>query len=144
MKRKGIGMEDSPFMVLAAIAVMLMAVWMGITAMASFVEGNERQAAVDASLELYKRARLVSLGYDGSSDRVTVRIPLGYGVSIDGAVVAFGGVVNGSLENATQLTQPMVLQGVGIKGGESSLIGNGTYEALITYSTEDDRVIISW
>ena len=144
MKHKGFGVEDSPFMILAAVAVMLLVVWIGINIMASFVEGNEKQAATDASIEIYKRARLVSLGYDGSSERVSVSIPGGYAVSVDSSIVALKGVENGTRENTTQLTEPMSVQGIDIMGEESNLISAGEHDVLLTYSAKDGTVFVSW
>ncbi len=136
------GTEDAPFMVLAAVMVMLLVTWMGINVMASFVAGNERQAAVDASTEIYKRARLVSLGYDGSSERVSVSIPNGYAVLVDGSVVAIS-VVGESLVNLTRLTVPMSVQGVDIVG-DSDAIGSGTHDVSLVYLAEDGKVVVSW
>lgn len=143
MKRKGFGAEDAPFMVLAAVAVMMVVTWIGINAMASFVNGNERQAAVDASTEIYKRAKLASLGYDGSSERVTVSIPRGYAVILSGSIVAVS-TISGPVENSTELTEPMRLQGVDIAGNGSDAIGEGMHDVLLTYSAKDAKVIASW
>jgi hypothetical protein len=131
-------------MVLAAVTVMLLVTWMGINVMASFVAGNERQATVDASTEIYKRARLVSLGYNGSSERVSVSIPNGYAVLVNDSIVAVGGVVNGSLVNSMRLTVPMSVQGVDLVGGDSDAIGNGTHDVSLVYLAEDGKVVVSW
>lgn len=144
MKRKGFGAEDAPFMILAAVAVMMVVTWIGINAMASFGEGNERQAAVDASTEIYKRAKLVSLGYDGSSERIGLSIPRGYAMRIEGSIVALGGVVNGSTDNATELTEPMVVQGIHIVGNDSDIMSEGMHNIVLVYSARDDKVIVSW
>ncbi len=145
MKRKGFGVEDTPFMILASVAVIMMVVWIGISAMATFVEGNEHQAAARAASDIYKRARLVSLGYDGSSDRLTVSIPEGYAVLLDGEVAAAGELrfVNDTLTNSTLLTDPMGIRGVEIEGDES-MMPSGTHDVLLVYSAEDGKVELSW
>jgi len=144
MKRKGFGTEDAPFMILAAVAVMMVVTWIGINAMAMFVEGNERQAAVDASTEIYKLTKLVSLGYDGSSERTSLSIPRGYAIIIDGSVGAVSGVVNGSIINATELTEPMILEGIQIIGNDSGVMGEGKHDMVLVYSAKDGKVITSW
>ena len=144
MKRKGFGTEDAPFMILAAVAVMMVVTWIGINAMASFVEGNERQTTVEASTEIYKLARLVSLGYDGSSERVCLSIPSGYAVIIDGSVGAVSGVTNGSIINATELTEPMILEGIQIVGNDLDIMDEGKHNAILVYSAKDGKVIVSW
>jgi len=131
-------------MILAAVAVMMVVTWIGINAMASFVEGNERQTTVEASTEIYKLARLVSLGYDGSSERVSLSIPSGYAVIIDGSVGAVSGVTNGSIINATELTEPMILEGIQIVGNDLDIMDEGKHNAILVYSAKDGKVIVSW
>lgn len=143
MKKKGFGVEDAPFMLLAAVAVMLLITWIGINIMASFVEGNERQSAVEASTEIYKRAKLLSLGYGGSSDKLQVSIPQGYQIRVDGNVVALHGVdVNGTLENLTELTPPLGIIGVGITSEPSNLEA-GDHDLRLVYNSKDAKVEIS-
>lgn len=142
--KKGFGVEDAPFMILAAVAVMMLVVWIGINVMLQFVEGNEHQAAVEASTEVYKRAKLLSLGYDESSDRLRVSVPNGYAIRLDGAVVALGEYSNESPENATKLTEPMSLRGVVIAGEGSNFIGPGEHDLILVYSKKDEKVVVSW
>jgi hypothetical protein len=143
MKRKGFGVEDAPFMLLAAVVVMLIITWIGISIMASFVEGNEHQSAVEASTEIYKRAKLLSLGYDGSSDRLQVSIPRGYEIKVDGNVVALKGIeINGTLENLTELTDPLSILGVGITS-EPSKLEAGDYTLTMVYNSKDAKIDIS-
>jgi len=143
MKKKGFGVEDAPFMLLSAVVVMLLITWIGINIMASFVEGNERQSAVEASTEIYKRAKLLSLGYDGSSDRLQVSIPKSYQVKVDGNVVALHGVdVNGTLENLTELTEPLKIPGVGVVS-EPPTLEAGTHNLKLIYNSKDAQVEIS-
>jgi len=146
MRRKGFGVEDAPFMILAAVAVMMLIIWIGINVMAQFVEGNEYQAAVEASTEIYKRAKLVSLGYDGSSDRIKVSIPQNYAIAIDGGSVVATGLtkVNESFTNATELTEPMSIQGIEIVSDGTGRIDAGDHDLVLTYSRKDAQVIISW
>ncbi len=140
MRKKGFGVEDTPFMITAAVLVMMVVVWVGSSALATFTNGNERQAAADAASEIFKRARLVSVGYDGSSDHLKVFVPEGYAVHIDGSVVALGNCTNGT-EGAVELTQPMAIQGVSIVGGD---IRSGEHEVSLVYSRKDGTVSVSW
>jgi hypothetical protein len=139
--KKGFGVEDAPFMILAAVAVMMLVVWIGVSAMAQFVSGNERQAAVEAAADIYARARLVSLGYEGSSDRISVSLPRGYAIRVDGGIAAFGGATNGSLENATQLTEQISIQGVEMEA-EGGIMPEGQHNVLMLY--ENGKVKVSW
>ena len=136
LNKKGFGVEDTPFMILATVAVMMLIVWIGVSVMESFVKGNERQAAVEASTDIYKRAKLASLGYDGSSERLGVSIPEGYAVRIDGSVVA--------LSDSEELTGEMAIQGVGIVSSGSATLGSGDHDLTLIYSAEDGEVIVSW
>jgi len=139
MKRKGFGVEDTPFMILATILVMMFVVWIGMNVMAQFTEGNERQAAIEASAEIYKRAKLLSFGYDGSSDRLTVSVPDKYMISLDdGSVVTLHYL--DAPENATALTEPMGIAGVAISG-DTLLAGN--HDLVLTYSRDDSTIFIS-
>jgi len=140
MKTKGFGVEDTPFMIIAAVLVMMVVVWVGSSALVGFIKGNERQAAADAASEIFKRARLVSVGYDGSSDRLRVSVPVGYAVRIDGSVVALGNCTNGT-GSGVELTQPMSIQGVRIVGGT---IGPGQHEVSLVYSRKDGTVSVLW
>ena len=135
LNNKGFGVEDTPFMILATVAVMMLIVWIGMNIMVKFVEGNEYQAAVEASTEIYKRAKLVSLGYDGSSERLQVSIPEGYSVRVDGSVVA--------LLDSEELTDAMVIQGISVVSAGSNTIGSGDHELTLTYSADDGTVVIS-
>jgi len=145
MKCKGVGVEDAPFMVLAAVAVIMMVVWIGISVMAAFVEGNERQATIEASMDIYKMAKLTSLGYDASSERLAVWIPKGYAVMIDGYALALGDAefANGTLMNSTRLTEPLRIQGVQMVA-ENMIIPPGEHEMRLTYSAKDAEVTIYW
>jgi hypothetical protein len=141
--RKGFGVEDTPFMLLAAVAVMMLVVWIGMSAMAQFVEGNEQQAAVEASTEIYKRAKLVSLGYDGSSDSFAVSVPRKYALVISrGEIVAVGGeYVNETFVPSAGLTEPLSIRGVDMSGG---MIPEGDHNITVIYSRKDARVTVSW
>jgi len=141
MRKKGFGVEDTPFMITAAVLVMMVVVWIGSSALATFTNGNERQAAADAASEIFKRARLVSVGYDGSSDRLRVSVPEGYALRIDGSVVALGNCTNGSVDGAVELTSPMSVQGVSIIG---DTIGPGEHKVSLVYSRKDGTVSVSW
>lgn len=149
--KKGFGVEDAPFMILATVAVLMLIVWIGVEAMSSFVEGNEYQAGVEASTEIYKRAKLVTLGYDGSTERVKVTVPDGYGVLVNNSIVTVSYInitdplnSSNSTLNMTGLTAPMLIQGVKIVGANSTFMGPGDYTVQLTYSTKDDAVIVSW
>jgi len=143
--RKGFGVEDVPFMILAAVAVMMLIVWIGMNAMAQFVEGNEQQAAVEASAEIYKRAKLVSLGYDGSSDSFAVSVPRNYALVIDGGqIVAMSGeYVNGTFVALNELTGPLSIRGVDISSSDGQ-IPEGDHNITVIYSRKDARVTVSW
>ncbi len=145
MKRKGIGVEDTPFMVLAAVAVIMMVTWIGISVMATFVEGNERQTAIQAATDIYKMAKLVSLGYDGSSERKSIYIPHGYAIEIDGEISVLSDTqfVNGTLTNSTLLSEPLVIRGVEM-AAELPVLPPGDHELLLTYSAEDGKVFVYW
>jgi len=132
--KKGIGVEDTPFMILATVAVLMMVVWIGIEIMAGFVEGNEYQAAVEASTEIYKRAKLLSLTYDGSSESIRVSIPSGYSVSIGGDIVALQ-------ENST-LTEPLKIKGIQLTSDDSPL-ESGDHELSLIYSAQNHEIVIS-
>ena len=139
MKRKGFGLEDSPFMILATVAVMLLTVWIGVNVLGSFVNGNDYQSAVEASSDIYKRARLVGMGYDGSSDTVFVSVPQGYAVLVDGYVVA----VKQSGNSTSELTERMEMSGVPMQGANGSLMGPGDHEVRLEYS-KDEGISIYW
>lgn len=144
MKRKGFGAEDSPYMILATVAVLMLVVWIGVGVMAGFVEGNEHQAAVEAAMEIYKSARLLSLGYDGSSDRLAVTVPEGYAVAVDGRVAPLKiHWVNGSAANATELVEPMGIRGVDIAGA-AVFIPPGERDVTMVYNAKDGEVYVSW
>ncbi len=139
MKRKGFGLEDSPFMILATVAVMLLTVWIGVNVLGSFVNGNDYQAAVEASSGIYKRARLVGMGYDGSSDRLFVSVPQGYAVLVDGCLVA----VRQDGNTTSELTERMVMSGVAIHGVNGPLMGPGDHDVTLTYS-KNDGISVYW
>ncbi len=143
MKRKGVGVEDTPFMVLAAVAVIMMVTWIGINVMATFVEGNERQTAIQAATDIYKLAKLASLGYDGSSERISVSVPEGYAIEIDGriSVLSDAQFANGTLMNSTLLSEPLVIRGVEVSA-EPPLLPPGDHDLLLTYHAEDGKVVV--
>lgn len=131
-------------MILAAVAVMMLVIWIGMNVIAQFVSGNEYQVAVDASTEIYKRAKLLSLGYDGSSDSFSISIPPGYAIQVeDGSVVALGSYSEEQSGNSTELTERMVIRGVAIVSG-NAVLGPGDYELTLIYSKKDASVAISW
>lgn len=138
---RGFGVEDSPFMILLTVAVLLLVVAIGVSALMRFVEGNEYQAAAEAATEIYKRARLLSLSYDGSTDRFEVSVPSGYSVRVDGSVTA----IKESTAGLEEITDAMSIRGVGIESESGSLMGPGGHEVLFTYHAKDgSRVILRW
>jgi hypothetical protein len=132
--KKGVGVEDSPFFILATVAVMMLIVWIGMEIMIGFVEGNEYQAAIEASTEIYKRAKLLSLAYDGSTDSITVVIPEGYSVLIDGSIVTLG--------NNESLTEPLSIKGVFLTS-EEKMLEPGQHDLFLNYSADDGTIYIS-
>jgi uncharacterized protein (UPF0333 family) len=138
MKKKGFGVEDTPFMILATVAVMMLVVWIGVGVMAQFTQGNEHQSAINAASNIYKAARLVSLGHNGSSDEVFVSVPGGYSISIDGGIVALKTEDNSS----SQLTDELTISGVGIIA--DSEIPPGEYTIKLIYASENAEVKVIW
>lgn len=139
---RGFGVEDSPFMILATIVVLLLVVAIGTNVLIKFMEGNERQAAADAAMEIYKRARLLSLSYDGSTDRFSVSVPRGYVVKVDGDVVTLKGTESGGF---SKITEPMSIQGVDIESSSGDLISSGGHKIVLTYYAKDGpRVLLNW
>jgi hypothetical protein len=143
MNKKGFGVEDSPFMILATVAVMMFVAWIGIETMAGFIAGNEHQSAVEASTDIYKRAKLLSIGYEGSSDELMVTVPEGYVVLIDDTIVSLGDLhyENGTLTNSTELSEPLSIKGIPLVSKES-LLPAGNHIVNMTY--KDGEIRISW
>lgn len=138
---KGFGVEDTPFMILATVIVIMFVTWMGISVMAQFVEGNEYQAAVEASTDIYKRAKLLSLGYDGSADSISVSLPEGYSILIDGGIVARKEEpINETHSDMTELSEILEIQGVPMTFEEEVLIA-GRHDLRLHYN--DGTIIIS-
>lgn len=145
---RGFGVEDSPFMILATVAVLLLVVAMGIQVMGNFVSGNQYQAAGEAAMTIYKRAKLLSLSYHGSYERFAVSIPERYAVRVDGNIVALKNV--GFLNNTLQpgygeIGEPLIVRGVDIIPLSGDVIPPGRHEVNLTYSTENGpKIFISW
>jgi hypothetical protein len=106
---------------------------MGINVMAQFVEGNEYQAAIEASTDIYKRAKLLSLAYEGSSDSLDVSLPEGYYIRIGDSVTAFD-------SNNTALSEPLNIRGVPILSDRENLSGQEKLEMIY----ENGEIRISW
>lgn len=136
MDKKGVGVEDAPFMILAVVFVMLLVVWIGSGVMTGFAKGNEHQAAVTAATELYKHARLVSIGYNGSSETIRLSIPPGYSVVADGEVVAVS-------DAGAELIERMRISSVSIVA-EPEEIPAGEHEAILTYFSKEKNVRVTW
>ena len=140
--RKGFGVEDAPFMILATVMVILLVSWIGISAISTFVEGNELQAAVDASTDVYKRAKLLSLGYEGSSDRITIIIPPGYSLLVNGGISAQKeDYVNESFTNVTPVGDSLSIRGVPILLEGNDTLPNGKHSIRLIY--EDGKISVS-
>jgi hypothetical protein len=147
MNKKGLGVEDTSFMILAAVLVMLVTAGIAGTAMMSFLNDNERQTAFDSASEIYKRARMISLAYEGSSDAFDILVPPKYGIRIDGEISALEGAFfdNGSLNSeAAAIASPYVLEGVKLQT-DDEIIPPGEHTILLEYSLENGREIyVSW
>jgi hypothetical protein len=138
---RGFGVEDSPFMILVTIVVLLLVVAIGTSALMRFVEGNEYQTAAEAATEIYRRARLLSLSYDGSTDGLDVSVPRGYAVRVDGSVIALREGTTGFEE----ITDAMSIRGVAIESESGSMMGSGNHEILFTYHAKDGpKVLLHW
>ena len=147
MRKKGIGIEDTSFMILAAVLVMLVTAGIAGTAMMSFLNDNERQTAFDSASEIYKRARMLSLAYEGSSDVFDIIVPPRYGIRIDDEISALGDAFfdNGTLNSASEtIASPYVLEGVRLQT-DNIIIPPGEHTILLEYSLENGREIyVSW
>jgi|GEM_PF-2603738 len=128
---RGLGIEDSTFMLVLTVMILIVAVGVSVAALVNFVDDNEAQAAADAATTLYKRARLLSLTYDGTVDSFEVDIPYGY------AVVAFGrGVYVYSYRDGAyrRMTEVMELDGVKIMS-LPPILHAGKRKITMTYTT---------
>jgi len=140
--RKGFGVEDAPFMILATVMVIMLVAWLGISIVSEFVEGNEMQAAVDASTDIYKRAKLLSLGYEGSSDRITVMIPQGYSLLLDGSITPQKETyVNESFTNYTPISESLGIRGIPMLLEGNDTLPQGRHQLRLIY--EDGTIYIS-
>jgi hypothetical protein len=139
--RRGFGVEDTPFMILAAVAVIMLVTWMGLETMASFVEGNDYQAAVEASTGLYMRCRTLTLANAGSSDEITIDIPKGYAVSINGSLSSLAiDFENETFTNYTNLTDPLSLKGYPISATDP-IVPSGRHKFRLINNGDNIEVI---
>jgi hypothetical protein len=143
--KKGFGMEDAPFMILMTILVLMLVVWIGVTTITAFIHGNDYQSAVNSATDIYKRAKLLTLGYEGSSDQLMITLPDSYALSINDSIYVLTDLVfvNDSLSNSTQLISPLSLKGARMVS-ENPTLTPGTYNLTLVYSRENEAVVISW
>ena len=83
---RGFGVEDTPFMLVMTVIVLLVTVSIAVSVMMMFVEGNKYQKAADAGIEIYKYARIATLGDVGSKQSFNVEVPNDYYIVINGGV----------------------------------------------------------
>ncbi|MBN2517291.1 MAG: hypothetical protein JXB14_00440 [Candidatus Altiarchaeota archaeon] len=143
--RRGFGVEDSPFMILAALAVVFIVVATGVQVMGNFIHGNQHQLTAEAAMEIYKRARLLSLAYDGSFDRFEVSVSEGYAVLLDGNIAALEDAefVNGTLQPGySRMGDQMVVKGMDIKSEPTHILPPGRHE--INMTKYGAKIHISW
>lgn len=142
MKKTGMGVIDSPFMLAITAVSMVIIVWIGSTALQGFLEANNYKKAADAMISIYKSARELSISYDGSSDTISVNLPNGYLISTDGGILSLisDKTVNGSSQLA--LASPtMALKGLEISSDPRTLEGMGL-NLTLTYDAKDKRINI--
>lgn len=128
---KGTGMQDSPFMVLVAVLVLVFAAALGVYLLKNFLDVQRQTNAVDAAENIYNTADLLSAGAQGSTRTIWVSLPEGYTIGFSGnlTLTDAGGNLIGS---------PMHIEGVPIAGNaltvgkkyhlklEQEASGNGT------------------
>lgn len=140
---KGMGMEDSPFMLLAAVFLLLLVSYVGVNTLSVFAEGNDYQAAVNAATDLFKRAKLLSLAHDGSYDRLQLNIPSGYAIVIEGGVTPQRIIrINESHSDSSPLIEEMRISGVYIMSNSSPL-ASGEHELYLRNELQERRIRIS-
>jgi len=130
----GLGIEDSTFMIALTVIILIVAVSVSATALMQFIKDNEYQAAANAAANIYKRARLLSLTFDGATDVFGVSVPEGFSIVVDGGIYAARG--------NQSMSDEMTIQGVGIEGDE---IPAGEHIMTLTYySGYDPKVIVEY
>ncbi|MBN2251926.1 MAG: hypothetical protein JW724_07620 [Candidatus Altiarchaeota archaeon] len=129
---RGLGVADSPFMILAAVILMAFTVALGIYITSSFMDSAARANAVDAAETIYNAADTLSAGALDSSRTLWVKIPEGYSITFDGDV---------SLSDKDGIIGvPLHLSGVEVTG--ETLEGTGRYHLKITYVREYEKPMI--
>ena len=83
---KGTGMQDSPFMILIAVLVLVFAAALGVYLLKNFLDVQRQTNAVDAAENIYNTADLLSAGAQGSTRTIWVKVPTGYSITMDGDV----------------------------------------------------------
>ncbi len=139
MKTKGFGVEDTPFMLVLVILIMLVITWIGVNTLEKFIEGNERQDTIDAAIEIFKRARVVALGYENSSEELSVSLPPDYAILINDSIIPVTNVAG----NLSPLATPLEIPGVAITS-ENTTIPSGSHTVHLVYRADDGNVFLSW
>ncbi len=88
---RGIGIEDAPFQILAAVLVLVVAVGIGMHIWINFNCGNQCQNAAESALDIQKYSNLLSAGSDGSQKIIYCKLPQGFVMTFtDGDIVLDG------------------------------------------------------
>jgi uncharacterized protein (UPF0333 family) len=129
---RGLGLVDSPFMILLATILIAFVTVMGIALASTLAEAQNRAVAVDAAEKIYNAADLLSAGAPDSTRTIWAKIPNGYGIRFDGNITLTdkNGVVG----------VPMHIKGVVIVGGDLSSAGK--YHLLLEYKTDKAKPTI--
>ncbi len=131
---RGSGLQDSPFMILLAVLVIVFVTALGTGIAKSLMDLQQHANAVDAAEKIYDAADLLSAGAGGSSRTLWVNIPAGYEISCDG---------NLSLKDGKgTIGQPLKVDGITFE--PATLQGrNEKYHLKIEYASGDGSPTIT-
>ncbi len=104
-------MQDSPFMILVAVLVLIFVATLGIYVLKNFLDVQRQTNAVDAAENIYNTADLLSAGAEGSTRTIWVKVPNGYNITLEDGSVTLK-------ENGKLIGAPMHIEGVPITGND--------------------------
>jgi hypothetical protein len=126
------GSMDAPYMVIAAIALIVFVTVIGIFLGKNLLDVQRHASSIDGAEKLYNAADLLSAGALGSTRTLYVRLPVGYSIILDGNV---------SLRDANGVVGvPLHISGVELEGPD---IASGKRHLKLEYLLKNGKSTVA-
>lgn len=130
---RGTGLQDSPFMILLAVLVIVFVTALGTTIAKNLLDVQNNANAIDAAEKIYNAADLLSAGASGSTRTLWVGIPGGYEISCEENLTL--------KDDKGAIGTPLYIEGIGFE--KKTLKGRQEkYHLRLEYVTQDGKSMI--